>query len=118
MSGFGKLYYQNGDLAYEGFWRDDLFHGKGKVFNDNPKKFEGSFDYTNLSGLDECWIYYEGEFEEDSKHGPGKVKLSNEEIFEGEFRRDVIQGEGRFYAHTGVIIHGIWRDNRLFEQLE
>ncbi len=58
MSGFAKLFYQNGQLAYEGHWKDDMFHGKGKVFNDNTKKLTEPFDYTNLTGLDECWIYY------------------------------------------------------------
>jgi hypothetical protein len=35
MNGYGKLYYQNGDLAYEGYWKNNLFHGRGKVFNEN-----------------------------------------------------------------------------------
>lgn len=118
MHGFGKLFYQNGDLAYEGYWKDDMFHGKGKVFNDSPRALQRPFDYANLTGLDECWIYYDGEFEEDSKHGPGKVQLSNGESFEGEFQKDVIQGEGRFKTTDGAVVHGIWRDNRLVEQLE
>lgn len=36
MNGFAKLYYQSGDIAYEGYWVNDKLHGKGKVFNDNP----------------------------------------------------------------------------------
>ena len=43
MTGFGKLYYDNNQIAYEGFWLDDEFSGKGRVFNDHPEFFEGSF---------------------------------------------------------------------------
>lgn len=34
MNGFGTLYYPNGKIAYEGEWKMDNFHGKGKVYND------------------------------------------------------------------------------------
>ena len=34
MNGQGKLYYDNGKLAYEGQWYLNEFHGKGKVYND------------------------------------------------------------------------------------
>lgn len=39
MEGFGTLYYQNNTKAYEGFWVNDQFQGKGKLFNENPMKF-------------------------------------------------------------------------------
>lgn len=35
MTGFGKLFYDNGILAYEGQWYKDEFHGRGKVYNDS-----------------------------------------------------------------------------------
>ena len=49
MHGFGKLYYSNGKLAYEGEWFIDQFHGNGKVYNDMPSEISGEgFDYTNF----------------------------------------------------------------------
>lgn len=36
MSGFGRLYYECGKLAYEGQWFKDEFHGRGKIYNDSP----------------------------------------------------------------------------------
>jgi hypothetical protein len=51
MSGFAKLYYQNGDIAYEGSWLDDQFHGKGKIFNDNPVAYLGPFNYADFTIL-------------------------------------------------------------------
>jgi hypothetical protein len=34
MHGYGKLFYTNKKIAYEGEWFLDQFHGKGKVYND------------------------------------------------------------------------------------
>lgn len=33
MEGYGKLYYENGSIAYEGCWKNDEFYGKGRVYN-------------------------------------------------------------------------------------
>lgn len=52
MHGFGRLYYPNHKLAYEGDWFIDQFHGYGKVFNDEPSPIDGGFDYTNFENLD------------------------------------------------------------------
>jgi hypothetical protein len=48
MDGFAKLYYQNGEIAYEGYWKDDQFHGRGKVFNDNPQELNTPFNYKDF----------------------------------------------------------------------
>jgi hypothetical protein len=31
MSGYGKLYFPSGKLAYEGEWSHDCLHGKGRL---------------------------------------------------------------------------------------
>ena len=36
MHGYGLLFYSSGQLAYEGEWFEDEFHGKGRVYNDKP----------------------------------------------------------------------------------
>jgi hypothetical protein len=75
MDGYGKLYYNTGQMEYEGEWRLDLFHGWGKVFNDNPTMLDDTFDYTNFNNLEEQWVYYEGELEHDLKEGHGTIML-------------------------------------------
>lgn len=40
MNGKGKLYYDNGKLAYDGQWYQNEFHGIGKVYNDNAKPMD------------------------------------------------------------------------------
>jgi hypothetical protein len=43
MEGHGQLYDENGNLVYEGEWKDDHYQGKGK-----------------LLGFGTDWIKYEG----------------------------------------------------------
>ena len=45
MNGYGTLFYPNGKIAYEGEWKVDNFHGKGKVYNDEPLDLKGKFNY-------------------------------------------------------------------------
>jgi hypothetical protein len=33
MHGYGKLYYEDGKIAYQGYWKEDQFHGQGTLFN-------------------------------------------------------------------------------------
>lgn len=85
MHGQGILYYSNGNIAYEGQWREDEFHGLGKVYNEDQKILTQNYNYRDLSEFDEYWISYEGELNSDRRHGKGKIKLSNGEIFMGNF---------------------------------
>lgn len=55
MHGYGKLFYANSKPAYEGQWFYDRFHGKGKVYNDEPFVFDTPFDYKNFDNLDQQW---------------------------------------------------------------
>ena len=36
MSGKGKLFYQSGKIAYDGYLESDLFHGSGILYNEMP----------------------------------------------------------------------------------
>ncbi len=55
MDGFGKLFYPDGSLAYEGEWKNNAFNGKGKVFNEEPLQLEKDFDYRNFDLLQDHW---------------------------------------------------------------
>lgn len=65
MHGEGKLFYKSGGLAYDGEWYKDMFHGKGKVFNDpeNIRGAEGEMgecDWRDLGEYEDFWEYYQG----------------------------------------------------------
>lgn len=77
MHGYGKLYYESGAVAYEGYWNNDEFHGYGKVYNDQPD-FQGKdYDYSDLSHIAQRWLTFEGDFKHDSKEGQGAMILTN-----------------------------------------
>ena len=60
MNGFGTLCYPNGKIAYEGEWRMDNFHGKGKVYNDEIVQFQGTYHYEECEDIDQFWQDYQG----------------------------------------------------------
>lgn len=53
MSGYGKLYYQSGNIAYQGYWSNDRFNGRGKLFNDEAQMVEDTngFDYRDFDEI-------------------------------------------------------------------
>lgn len=52
ITGFGRLFYHSGKLAYAGYWHKGSFHGPGLVLNENinpmPSDDSKPFDYANL----------------------------------------------------------------------
>ena len=106
------LYSAKGKEIYKGNFQKDLYHGKGKVTNENPGDLKEHFNYLDFSLLGDFWVVYEGDFYEGKRHGKGKLLLSNGEKFEGLFVRDDVSGKGRFYKGTGIVIDGLWRENR------
>ena len=85
MDGHGTLYYPDGRVAYEGQWQNDSLHGKGILYNENPVKIQGKYDFRSFDQCDndECWIQYDGWFENDEKCGFGELLLSNYEKYVG-----------------------------------
>lgn len=51
MHGKGNLYYSNGNLAYEGDWRMDEFHGFGKVYNQDQLEIKGPYNYKDFTDV-------------------------------------------------------------------
>jgi antitoxin component YwqK of YwqJK toxin-antitoxin module len=49
MHGFGRLYYPNGKIAYEGGWKNNEFYGKGKVYNYEPVALNSPFNFTDFN---------------------------------------------------------------------
>ena len=72
MCGAGKLYYPNGQLAYEGKFYNNKFNGEGVVYNENITHDFQHYDYTNFDKLAENWIKYVGSFKNDFKVCPSE----------------------------------------------
>ena len=113
MDGYGKLYYPNEKLAYEGEWKKNAFCGKGIVYNEDPMPLTHTFDHANFDYLQEHWEKYDGQFQDDFKEGFGTLYLVNGEKYVGQFVHDMIHGQGAFYKNTGEVIQGTWQRNQL-----
>lgn len=52
--GYGTMYYKNGAKSYEGYWVNDMRHGKGTEYHmDGSIKFTGNYIADNYEYLDE-----------------------------------------------------------------
>ncbi len=92
MDGYGKLYYPNNKLAYEGQWKSNEFSGKGVMYNLDPIPLTHTFAYKNFNKLQNYWLKYDGDFKNDSFSGDGTMYLTNDEKFSGQFRDDMVHG--------------------------
>ena len=115
MHGVGTLFYASGQIAYQGEWNNNKFDGRGSVYNENPARLYGDFDYTDFDKLGDQWVKYDGEFKSDIKYGVGSLFLSNGDRFDGYFMEDMIHGKGVYTFADGRRVSGEWYHNRLIE---
>lgn len=52
--GYGTFYTANGNISYEGYWKNDMRHGHGtQYYSDGSIQFQGNFIEDNLENIDE-----------------------------------------------------------------
>ena len=94
--GYGKLYNKNGELIYEGEFKNGKRHGKGKLKVDIDGKvlfYEGEFENGELK---ETFRIYDVALDENDKYtGYGKLYNDKSElIYAGEFKNGKFHGRG------------------------
>ena len=94
--GSGKLYDDNGDLVYDGVWKNDYFCGKGKLYA------------TKANGET---YNYEGDFYNGEKHGSGiETDKNGEQHYKGDFKNGFYDGKGVLYepimARYNTMVNG------------
>lgn len=116
---------QNGELVYEGFFKDDKFNGIGTLYLNNGYVYEGSFVNGKKQGKgclysDDRKFIYEGDFVDDEKEGFGKEIFPDGTRFEGDFEKGKKNGIGKclnsinknksYFSHFNkLIILIFWR---------
>ena len=91
MEGQGQLYDYQGNLVYDGAWKDDHYEGSGRLMG---------------SGTD--WIKYEGEFRNGKMDGFGEMWFHDGKRYKGQFRDDMPEGKGRMFGRNGEVQNGVW----------
>ena len=96
LNGKYEVEFDHGTI-YEGDWKDNKKHGKGKL----------TF-YNNGT----VSLVYEGDYQNDKIHGKGKIKYPNGEVYEGEWENGKIHGKGKYIYANGSIYEGDWKDGK------
>jgi antitoxin component YwqK of YwqJK toxin-antitoxin module len=108
VQGFIKIYEQ-GNLLYEGFIKNGLYHGEGKVYTNTKQiAMEGEFvEGKLLNGFmreffGDGSVFREGHIKEDLYEGHIKEYFSDGKIlFDGYYSKGVKHGKGTLYHRNG-----------------
>ncbi len=128
--GEGTLINNNGDKFF-GIWKNDTLNENVEIIYINGDTYKGNLKEGKKNGkgiyaYKHLNIIYEGNFENDKKNGYGIITFFNKrinirnndfnninyEFYEGDFIDDKIEGNGIFYYAKGIIIKGIFRNNK------
>jgi hypothetical protein len=102
--GYGTMEYENDEGVYEGDWKNDGRHGKGKIIYKNKDMYEGDWKNDRRRGNGRMITYsdeneYEGNWKNDKKHGYGTMKngsTSGNGVYTGNWYNDKRDGKGRY----------------------
>jgi len=104
-NGYGKEYYDNGGIKFEGIYINGTkWNGTGYT-----DKNESAFELIDGNGLvkeyyDNGKLQFEGEYLKGEKHGQGKEYYKNGKLkFEGEYLNGEKNGKGKGYYENGRI---------------
>ena len=91
--GKGILYYNNVKY-YEGDWKNDMWEGKGKEYDTETKK-----------------LRYVGQFKGDRYEGQGTYYYRDGAKYVGQWKEGTINGQGTYYYNKGGKYVGQWKES-------
>jgi hypothetical protein len=118
LNGSGKETFA--DVSYEGEFKDNNWHGRGKETRDDGSTYEGQFRDGKRHGTGRCALVngsiHEGSWEDNKLHGHGKVTSQDGAVFvlsyEGQFNSGNWHGRGRVTYASGEVYDGQWKDGK------
>lgn len=111
--GLGKWVHKGN--VYKGEWKDDLFHGKGRLKYCTGGVCYGTWDAGRQSGL--CKFKQAdgtvglGYWVNGVRQGYGTIIWPNKDSYQGNWKRDRWHGLGRLTCHSGLIYVGHFDKN-------
>jgi hypothetical protein len=113
FEGKGRIFLQSGQVC-EGIWsagqldKGNIFYSKEKVYTGNIKNLQ-----PHGEGFEKSQDYdYEGSFENGLKHGNGKVLWNDDNQYEGQFFKGKIEGIGK-HSWDDRVYQGQWKANKM-----
>ena len=113
--GTGKLTDKDGNL-YTGNFENGLFHGRGVFATRDGRRYNGEFVEGNFTGAgiytDKEGMHYDGSFENWVFHGKGKLKDAAGDQYIGYFDHGSLKGEGEYIGKDGSHYQGGFENGR------
>ena len=122
---FGRLVVE-GSLAYEGGYKDGVFHGRGKRFSNGNMVYSGEFKNGVRNGKGKEYVLdsgknvvvYDGEFKNNKRHGFG-IEFNNTEphgyvkYYVGDWKYGMWDGQGELWDGPQLVYRGGVKRNEL-----
>jgi len=120
----GHGIWQSRTGQYEGQWKADAQHGKGRQTWSDGRVYDGQFQNGRFSGQGRMvWhtqkglLTYEGNYRDDLKHGSGRFVWADGRTYDGEWQRGKRHGKGMYMNARCERKVGYWLDDK-FERWE
>lgn len=114
--GYGIIVYSNLD-KYEGYWKNDMRHGKGtywlSIGKNKYRKFYTGDWFENKKEGKGIFFYkdggcYDGNWKNSKRHGKGLMIYANGDIYDGNWINDLKHGYGIIEYKNGNKFYGYW----------
>lgn len=110
--GYGKYYYSDGSLCYEGMFANGEYHGKGKRTYIDGRIYDGTFVNGKIEGYGTfTWPdgdIYKGNFSKGYRSGQGVYYWQSGERYDGQWVEGERTGKGTYYYSNGMIYNGFF----------
>ena len=101
---------------YFGEFKNNKFHGKGKIIYDDHTTYEGNFSEGYFEGEGNLLFvdgsYYKGSFEKNKFNGKGKFFFENGRKYFGDWKNNAMDGTGIFTWDEDTKYKGEYKNNK------
>ena len=116
MEGIGIYYSSKKKYKYLGEFKNNKFHGKGKLIYDDHTTYEGGFFDGYIEGEGNLLFidgsYYKGNFEKNKFSGKGKFFFKNGRKYFGDWKDNAMDGLGTFTWDEDTKYKGEYKNNK------
>ncbi|CAD8163452.1 unnamed protein product [Paramecium pentaurelia] len=118
MHGRGTLYYENGEIQYQGDFVNGKYEGFGFLINDKQET-QMAINFKDLRDINKKgqWKKYQGTFQKGEKQGQGIWYLTDDSELIGFFDKDQIHGDGNIKRSQKEDVYAIWQYGILQKEL-